>query len=68
MKTIGKVIEEEILSKGMTMYHLSRKSGVSNWYISQIIAGAKNPTVKKLSSIAHALGMKTSRLLSKTGD
>lgn len=50
--------------KGVTMSELSRLSGVSRTYISELESGkANDPSVAVLTSLAEALGVPPSRML-----
>ncbi len=62
--TIGENINLILIEKNKTQYRLSKESGVSKSYISELIRGKyTNPSMKKVSAIAEALEVPIYRLL-----
>ena len=54
--SIGASIKTLLTQRGMTQKELARKVGCSQAYVSQLIAGKRNPTLTTLLDLAHALG------------
>lgn len=65
LKDLGRVIHETRLAEGFSQEELSRKSGISRYYISSIERGAKNVTVIVLRKLAGVLRVKGWELLKK---
>lgn len=58
MNTIGERIQQQRKSKGLSLIKLSKLSGVSKTYLSEIESGQKsNPSADVLLKIATALGV-----------
>lgn len=50
-------------NKGLSIYRLSKESGVSQPYLKDIESGLKSPTLRTLQKIATALNMTVSQIL-----
>lgn len=57
MFNTGKRLSSLRISHGLTMNKLSRLSGVSQSFISNIEAGTKNPTIDTIDRLATAMGI-----------
>lgn len=66
MKTIEKRFGERVRelrqAKGLSQEELAFKSGVHRTYLGGIERGERNPSLKNISAIAEALGVKLSEL------
>ncbi|HIE07737.1 MAG TPA: XRE family transcriptional regulator [Desulfarculaceae bacterium] len=49
--------------KNIKLNELAKKIGISSSYLSQIENGKRNPTIKRLKSIARALGVEADMLM-----
>lgn len=67
MKTIGAIIREVRLSKGLTLMELAKLSGVSNPFISQIENDKHKPSLESLDALAKALNIPFFDLLRQIG-
>ena len=68
LKELGQVILQTRLAGGLSQEELSRRSGISRYYISSIERGAKNVTVVVLRRLASVLRVKGWELLRKAED
>lgn len=62
-KTVGTVIREKRIQKGMTQELLSGLAGIARTHLTMIENGTKQPNFETLWRIAIALGMKPSELV-----
>lgn len=63
---IGNRIKEILKEKQMTMYRLSKITGISASYISEMISGKyNNPSADILQKLSTALGVSVTKLLKK---
>ncbi|WP_081925371.1 helix-turn-helix transcriptional regulator [Bosea sp. UNC402CLCol] len=53
--------------RGLTQEQIEERSGFSQWYISSLERGRRNPTVITLYELANALGVRVVDLLAETG-
>lgn len=56
-------LKEAINEKRISQNELAKKANVSTAYISQLLSGKKNPTIKVVKQIADALGLPVSYFL-----
>lgn len=61
----GIVVKKIRLEHGLTQESLASKSGLERTFISMLERGIKQPSLKTISSLAHAVGMKSYELLHK---
>ncbi|MDI1310335.1 MAG: PAS domain-containing protein [Methylotenera sp.] len=59
----GVVVKKIRLEHGLTQESLASKSGLERTFISMLERGIKQPSLKTISSLAHAVGMKSYELL-----
>ena len=59
----GKRVRELRDSQAITQDELAHIAGMDRSYVGQIERGEKNITIKGIYKLAHALGVKASRLL-----
>jgi len=62
IKHIAGRIKTERLKRGLTQEELAYRSGLSRTYISYLEIAQRNPPLKTLQRIAHALGIDISVL------
>lgn len=62
-KTVGKVIREKRILKGMTQELLSGLAGIARTHLTMIENGTKQPNFETLWRIAIALELKPSELV-----
>jgi transcriptional regulator with XRE-family HTH domain len=60
---LGTTIRQYRQSQGLTQTGLAAKTGLDNWYLSQIEQGQRNLSTLSLVRIADALGLAVSHLL-----
>lgn len=63
MTTIGRNILVGLERRGINQKELAERTGVSGCYISQIISGKRDPSVKILGKISNALDCSLAELL-----
>lgn len=63
MTVIAKNIQTELERSNINQKELAERSGVSGSYISQIIHGKREPSVKMLKKISSALNCSLAELL-----
>ena len=56
-KLVGRNVRRIRLEKGLTQEELAERAGVSQFYISLLETGGRNPTVVSLWELAQALGV-----------
>ena len=59
----GVVIKKIRLERGLTQEMLASRSGLERTFISMLERGIKQPSLKTISSLAHAVGLKNYELL-----
>jgi len=64
-KTIGKVIRQKRMQKGMTQELLSGFAGIARTHLTMIENGTKQPNFETIWRIALALDMKPSELIAE---
>ena len=64
-KTIGKVIRQKRMQKGMTQELLSGFAGIARTHLTMIENGTKQPNFETIWRIALALDMKPSELITE---
>ena len=67
MATIGDYIKQQREQAKISLRQLAEQAGVSNPYLSQIERGLHEPSVRVLTSIAHALNLSAETLLAQAG-
>ncbi|GAB1540175.1 hypothetical protein NUACC21_28440 [Scytonema sp. NUACC21] len=60
---LGLEIQRRRTEKGWSQEYLAEMTGLHRTYISQLERGLKSPSVRVLSHISHALGIKMSEFL-----
>jgi transcriptional regulator with XRE-family HTH domain len=63
LKDLGQTIHANRIKQGFSQEELSRRSGISRYYISSIERGAKNVTVTVLRKLATVLDLKAWQIL-----
>ncbi len=61
---VGKAVKIALASAEMNQEELSKASGYSKSYISQVINGSRSMNIKMLQRFADAMGIKPSELIS----
>lgn len=56
-------LKNTISEKGISQIELAKVARISNAYVSQLLRGKKNPTIKVVKQIADALGLPVSYFL-----
>ncbi|MDP3803479.1 MAG: helix-turn-helix transcriptional regulator [Phenylobacterium sp.] len=54
---VGRNVRRARIEKGLTQEDLAERAGTSQFYISSLEAGRRNPTVVTLAGLAQALGV-----------
>lgn len=66
--TIGDLIKKKLVEKNISARELSRRSGVSQPYLSQLETGKNdNPTIKAVNNLSKGLGISLLSLLRESG-
>jgi transcriptional regulator with XRE-family HTH domain len=65
LKKLGSVIHDKRVAQGFSQEQLSKKTGISRYYISSIERGAKNVTIMILRRLASVLNLKSWELLQR---
>lgn len=65
-QSIGEVIQALRLARNISQSKLSSLSSIDRTYISLIERDLRNPTVKVVSKIGDALGLKASEIIRQT--
>ncbi len=63
LTVLGQTIHANRLQQGFSQEELSKRSGISRYYISSIERGAKNVTVTVLRKLATVLDLKAWQIL-----
>lgn len=61
-RELGRFVESRRSELGLTRRELAEASGLSYPYVSQIETGDREPSLKRLHDLAHALGVGVSQL------
>ena len=67
-KLVGRNVRRIRIEKGLTQEQLSERAGVSQFYISLLETGGRNPTVVSLWELAQALGVSHVDLVMPDGE
>lgn len=62
-RLVGTNVRRIRLARGLTQEQLAERSGFSQFYISSLELGRRNPTIVSLFEIAQALGVQPADLL-----
>ena len=65
---VGRNVRRVRIEKGLTQEELAERAGTSQFYISSLEAGLRNPTVVTVASLAQALGVDHLALLRPNGE
>lgn len=60
---VGRNVRRARIEKGLTQEELAARAGTSQFYISSLEAGRRNPTIETLDELAQALGVRPIDLL-----
>ena len=62
---VPRLLREERVRRGLSIYRLAKMSGVSQQMISYVERGMRNPTLDTLLRIANGLNVDLSRLIKR---
>lgn len=65
---VGRNVRRVRIEKGLTQEELAERAGTSQFYISSLESGRRNPTVVTVASLAKALGVDHLALLRSNGE
>lgn len=65
---VGRNVRRARIEKGLTQEELAERAGTSQFYISSLEAGRRNPTVVTVLELAQALGVDHLDLLRPNGE
>jgi transcriptional regulator with XRE-family HTH domain len=65
---VGRNVRRARIEKGLTQEELAERAGTSQFYVSSLEAGRRNPTVVTVASLAKALGVDHLDLLRPNGE
>jgi transcriptional regulator with XRE-family HTH domain len=65
---VGRNVRRARIEKGLTQEELAERAGTSQFYVSSLEAGRRNPTIGTLASLASALGVDHLDLLRPNGE
>jgi len=65
---VGRNVRRARIEKGMTQEELAERAGTSQFYVSSLEAGRRNPTVVTVAALATALGVDHLDLLRPNGE
>lgn len=65
---VGRNVRRARIEKGLTQEELAERAGTSQFYVSSLEAGRRNPTVVTVVSLAQALGVDHLDLLRPNGE
>lgn len=65
---VGRNVRRARIEKGMTQEELAERAGTSQFYVSSLEAGRRNPTVVTVFELAQALGVDHLDLLRPNGE
>ena len=66
--SVGKRIREIRIRKHLSQEQIALRAEITTAYLGQIERGEKNPTIKSVEQISHALGLSLSELFSNQGE
>ncbi len=64
---VGKNFARLRKDRGLTQEQVEERSGFSQWYISSLERGRRNPTIISLYELANALGVTVADLIAESG-
>lgn len=67
-KLVGRNVRRIRIEKGLTQEQLAERAGVSQFYISLLETGGRNPTVVSLWELSQALGVSHVDLVMPDGE
>lgn len=62
-KLVGENFARLRKERGLTQEQVEERSGFSQWYISSLERGRRNPTIISLYELANAIGVRVSDLI-----
>lgn len=65
---VGRNVRRARIEKGLTQEDLAERAQTSQFYISSLEAGRRNPTVETVHALAQALGVDWLSLLRPNGE
>jgi transcriptional regulator with XRE-family HTH domain len=65
---VGRNVRRARIEKGLTQEELAERAGTSQFYVSSLEAGRRNPTVVTIFELAQALGVDHLDLLRPNGE
>lgn len=65
---VGRNVRRARIEKGLTQEDLAERAQTSQFYISSLEAGRRNPTVETVHALAQALGVNWLSLLRPDGE
>ena len=65
---VGRNVRRARIEKGLTQEELAERAGTSQFYVSSLEAGRRNPTVVTVATLAQALGVDHLDLLRPNGE
>lgn len=65
---VGRNVRRTRIEKGLTQEELAERAGTSQFYVSSLEAGRRNPTVVTVATLAQALGVDHLYLLRPDGE
>lgn len=65
---VGRNVRRARIEKGLTQEELAERAGTSQFYVSSLEAGRRNPTVVTVLELAQALGVDHLDLLRPNGE
>lgn len=65
---VGRNVRRVRIEKGLTQEELAERAGTSQFYVSSLEAGRRNPTVVTVATLAKALGVDHLALLRPNGE
>jgi transcriptional regulator with XRE-family HTH domain len=65
---VGRNVRRARIEKGLTQEELAERAGTSQFYVSSLEAGRRNPTVVTVASLAKALDVDHLALLRPNGE
>lgn len=63
---VGKNFARLRIERGLTQEQVEERSGFSQWYISSLERGRRNPTIISLYELANALGVTVADLIAES--
>lgn len=67
-RLVGRNVRRQRIERGLTQEQLAERSGFSQFYISGLENGRRNPTVVSLYELAQALGVSHVDLVTPDGE